>query len=242
MRMVAAFARAGAVLAAAGALGAVLVVLTGMRVFAFAFVALAAMRTVGIDAAFGANTRSVIEVVAANQAVAAIELLAVVDRDDPANGTFRLATSVAIVDAMAVATGLALAAFPVTDAFGAVGTRSAVVVTAAFGAGGAVFVFAADQPGAADSEFVTGIRLAKRAVVTRSLAAGADIHTFPLATFLALAAFALADAPGAGTARSAVIVSTAFGAVAALTVRAAEQVVATVALGTGSARDGAGFA
>jgi hypothetical protein len=57
-----------------------------------------------------------------------------------------------------------------------------------------------------------------------------------------LAALAEADAAGAETARSTVVVAAAFRAVASLTPRAAEQIVATVALRAGAIGDGAGLA
>ena len=86
--MVAALARAGAVLAAAGALGAMLVVLAGVRVFAFTLIAPATVAAIGIHAAFRADAGSVIQVVAADQTVTAIELRAVVRGGNTANGAF----------------------------------------------------------------------------------------------------------------------------------------------------------
>ena len=76
VRMVAACARAGTVIAAAGPLRALLVVLAD--VLAFALVAAAAVWAVVIDAAFGAHARPVIEVVATEQPIAAVELRAVI--------------------------------------------------------------------------------------------------------------------------------------------------------------------
>ena len=67
---------AGPVVAAAGPLGALPIVLADM--LAFALVAAAAVRAVMIDAALGAHARPVIEVVATEQPIAAVELRAVI--------------------------------------------------------------------------------------------------------------------------------------------------------------------
>jgi hypothetical protein len=129
--VIAALTGTGPVLATAGPLGALLIVLANLRVFANPFVAPPVLGAVAIDATFGADTRPVIEVVAAEETVAAVELLAaIVSGEDPANRAFRLAAEV-IVDAVAVAAFLTLAAFAVAGAFFAVGTRRAVVVRAA---------------------------------------------------------------------------------------------------------------
>ncbi len=92
MRVVAALAGAGPVFAAAGSLRAVPIVLANVRIFAFALVAMTAVRAVVIDTAFGADTRSVIKVVAADQAIAAVELRTVIGSGHATRMTFAVAT------------------------------------------------------------------------------------------------------------------------------------------------------
>lgn len=107
------------------------VVLAHMGVFALASIAPTVLGAVGIDAAFGADTGPVVEVVAAEQTIAAIELLAAIGRrKDAADAAFCLAAKV-VVDAFTVAANLALAATAVARAVGAVGTGRAVVIGAA---------------------------------------------------------------------------------------------------------------
>lgn len=77
-RLVTALAGALAVLTAAGPLRALLVVLADVRVFAFPFIAPTVLGAVAIDAAFGANAGAVVEVFAAEEAVAAVELFAAI--------------------------------------------------------------------------------------------------------------------------------------------------------------------
>ena len=113
--MMAALARAGTVVAAARPVRALLVVLANM--FAFALVATSTVRAVMIHTALGAHARPVIEVVAAEQPVAAIELLAVFGRGHPASAAFGAATGI-ILDALPVTALLALAAFAIADAVG----------------------------------------------------------------------------------------------------------------------------
>lgn len=84
-----------------------------------------------------------------------------------------------------------------------------------------------------------GAEGAGRAVVIG--AASIQWNAFVIAALLILRAFACADTQRA-VATAAIVVVAAFGAIAALTTRAAEQVVAAVALGARAVGDHAGFA
>ena len=106
----------GTVSATAGSLRALVVVLADVRVLAFTGVAPAAVIAIGIDTAFGADAAPVIEIVAADETVTAVELVAIVGGHNPARRAFGMATRVIVVDARAVATRLALAALAVADA------------------------------------------------------------------------------------------------------------------------------
>jgi hypothetical protein len=215
-----------------------LVVLTD--VLAFALVATSAVRAVMIDTALGADARPVIEVVAAEQPVTAIELRAVIGRRDPARAALGTATGV-ILDALPIAALLALATFAIADAIGAIRAGWAIAVVTAFSAGGAVLGGAANEIGAALHPILARIGFAQGAIVAFAGAAGPDRHTFALAALLTLAAFTVADAARAEAACAAVAVMTAFRAIAALATRAAEEIVAAVPLGAGTVRDRAGF-
>ena len=190
-------------------------------------------RAIGIDAAFRAEAGSV-EVVAADEAVATVELRSVVCREDSARRTFRMA-AIVTVDTGAITALLALAAFAVADAIEAVGARTAIAIVTAFSARGAGFGFTAEQTGAANDGFITGIGLAKGAIrADFILAAGADRHAVAVAAFLPLAAFALANTQRAIAALTAVVVVAAFGAIAAFGTWTAKEIVATGALRAGA--------
>ncbi len=215
----AAFAGAGTVVAAAGPMRALFVVLADM--LAFAFVAMTAVRAVVIDAAFGANARPIVDVVATDQPVAAVELRAVIGWSH----TARLPFAPAAVALRRADTGIADFAI------------AAVAVFAAFRAEAGFSGDAAFQPNAA-VQLRTGAGLRFRNAEVSALA---ERHALPIAAFLALVAFAIADAIGAEAELAVVVVAT-FGAIAALTTGAAEEIVAAVALGAGAVSDGAGFA
>jgi len=221
MRMVVVLAaepRAGAVLTAAGVLRAVMIVVTDDRVLTDAVVANAALTAVPIVAALGAHTSLGTPVLAAEQAIAAVELVVVI----AAKGSgFYQATVVADVFAaiglrnafMAAAAGVAeqtqerMAGAIVTAdlTVRAVGiaaalrigalagfvtncTPRAVTILAAFGAGAGFAVDAAHQPHAA----------LELRIVAGTRLRNANVHTltqrhaFVIAAFLALAACAMA--------------------------------------------------
>jgi hypothetical protein len=116
MRLVAARTGAGAVFAATGPLRAMPVVFTDVRIRACPFVTPAVLGAVGIDTTLSTDTRSVIQVVAADQTVAAVELRTIVSWSNPTNGAFSLAALI-VGHARSVAARLALAAFAVADTF-----------------------------------------------------------------------------------------------------------------------------
>jgi hypothetical protein len=193
-----------------------------------------------IDAALGAHARPVIEVVAAEQPVAAIELRAVIGRGHPAGAAFGAATAI-ILDTLPIAAFLALATFAVADAVGTVRAGWAVAIVATLSAGGAVLGGAANEIGAAFHPIFARIGFAQGAIVAFLGAAGPNRNAIAVATLLALAASTVTDAPRAKGARAAVAIVAAFGAIPAFATRAAEQILTAVALGAGTVGDRAGF-
>lgn len=227
---------AAAVMAAAGSLRALAVVLAVVRVPAFALVAVLSVPAIDIDTAFGADTRAVVEVVAADVPVAAIELGAPLGGLDAANGALWPATFVTF-DALAIAALFALAALPIADTLGAVGAGTAVVVATAFGAGRARFGFAAEQVAAANDGIFARIGFAKGAESANlSLAAVADGDAFVFAAFFAFFAMFRADAADAETAGAIAVTATLI-ALAAFTGSAAEVVLAAGSLGVRAVDD-----
>lgn len=238
MRMVAALARAGPVVTAARPVRALPIALTNM--LAFALVATPTVRAVMIHTALGADARPVIDVVATEQPITAIERRAVIGRRHPAGTALGTATGI-VLDTLPITTLLALAAFAIAGAIGAMRAGRAIAIVAAFSAGGAVLGGAADEIGAALHPVLTRIGFAQGAIVAFAGAAGPDRHTFAFAALLTLAAFAVANAARAETTCAAITVVAAFRAIAALATRAAEEIVAAVPLGAGTVRDRAGF-
>jgi hypothetical protein len=147
MVVMAALLGAGAVLAAAGALRAVLVMIASLWVLTPATPAVGALRAVPVIAALGAVAPAVS--LAADQAVAAVELQAAAGGgylQEPAG--FSSATAAgADLDTDIVAALLALAAFAIAGALRAVGAATAIVIGAA------------RLAGAIDADLVTALRV-----------------------------------------------------------------------------------
>lgn len=250
MRMMAALARAGAVIAATRPRRAAPVVLAHMGVCALAVVAVAAMPAVVIDAALGADARPVVEIVATDQTVAAVDLRAVIDRSHPARASFGTAARV-IIDTNSMAAFLALAALPVAHVIGAVRATWAIGVFVAL-AEIAMSVFAIPEIALALGIFTT-----ERAVRSCLAFPTAEMVGWALridrAAFIVRDAIAIAAAPPldavvgadpliAERASLAIVIVAAFLAGAASARCAAEQILAAVALGAGAVRNGAGVA
>lgn len=205
MRMVTALARAGSILAAAGSLRAFVIVLADMRVGAFAMMAVSAMPAIGIDAAFGADARLPIRMFAADEAIAAVELLAGI-----AAGHLHQSAGLAFVPAaVAKRHALAIAALLATPtlvrAHSAITTPAigTIAVVATFGAHPAFASRAAEQ-------ILAAIPLPTRtaghgAGLAPFLTAGANGNAFIAAAFFASFAIIETDAAVAGTAWTLVI-------------------------------------
>lgn len=250
MRMMAALARAGAVIAATRPRRAAPVVLAHMGVCALAVVAVAAMPAIVIDAALGADARPVVEIVATDQTVAAVELRAVIDRSHPARASFGTAARV-VIDTDPMAAFLALAALPVAHVIGTVRAAWAIGVFVAL-AEIAMAVFAIPEIALALGIFTT-----ERAVRSCLAFPTAEMVWWALridrAAFIVRDAIAIAAAPPldavvgadpliAERATLAIVIVAAFLAGAASARCAAEQILAAVALGAGAVRNGAGVA
>jgi hypothetical protein len=134
MRMVVtALAGAGTVLAAAGALRAVLIVVAEIRELAPALVAPGALRAIPVVAALSANGMLRIPVLTANEPVAAVELRAAISgrHFQETAGFVGAAAAVTEIDALALTALFALRACAIAGAFGAVRAGAAVGVSAA---------------------------------------------------------------------------------------------------------------
>ena len=210
MRLVAALAGTGPIFTAAGALRAFLVVLTDVRVLAFPLIAPAVLCAIAIDAAFGADTRAVIEIVATEQPIAAVELRAARGAED-ATGFAVLAATIVLRNA-----GVSVAARVARLA-----DQSNAVVTVANHAIRAVGI----------GEAFALVAPAVFAIAKSPIA---------LAIFAAeFAVGALLASPATEVVYRAVGIGATLGAHAAAPSRAADQIVTAISLRAGATGDGA---